>query len=220
MHKTQQNIVFGSGNVLFLMHCYAVVLECHYLDLSFIFIFDVYLFSTCQSFIITSHSTNLKKILFYLLYLRLFLLDFFKYFKNSGTSSSCHKVAVCSPLFTCVQLLSLSTCDSKCFKTILLFFHAFVLTENSIYMENSISKTLLISYLSNYLYSFILFLVLQMHILIYLFSLKLFLLYVFFFPSISIINFKINSAHSKCSFNKMCTAHIIILLFLIILLLI
>lgn len=76
--------------------------------LSFLF-FDFYLFSTCQSFIITSHSTKLKKDILIPFIPQAFLTRFFKHFKNSGTSSSCHKVAISIPLVTCVPLLSLST---------------------------------------------------------------------------------------------------------------
>lgn len=65
MHKIQQNnVVLGSGNVFLLMQCYAgISIECQYLNLSvFFYYFAFYSLGACQSFIISLHSTKLKKI--------------------------------------------------------------------------------------------------------------------------------------------------------------
>lgn len=137
MHKIEQNNIVWIWKRMLLTQCYIVILpECQYLNLCFSFnVFACYLFGACQSFIITSYSTDLKKIFSYLLYTS--LLDFFKRFKNSGTLRSCHQVAIfITPFLFVFNWCHFLLYDSKSFKTILPFFHAFIL------IENSISKTL------------------------------------------------------------------------------
>lgn len=115
------------------------------------YVFACYLFGACQSFIITSYSTDLKTIFSYLLYTS--LLDFFKRFKNSGTLSSCHQVAIfITPFLFVFNWCHFLLYDSKSFKTILPFFHAFIL------IENSISKTLFLTFLTTCIFPYYLFL--------------------------------------------------------------
>lgn len=135
---------------MYASQCYLVILpKCQYLNLFHFYVFACYLFGACQSFIITSYSTDLKKIFSYLLYTS--LLDFLKCFKNSGTSSSCHQAAIFITPFLFVFIwCHFLLYDSKSFKTILPFFHAFILIENSIY------KTLFLTFLTTCIF-FILF---------------------------------------------------------------
>lgn len=115
------------------------------------YVFACYLFGACQSFIITSYSTDLKTIVSCLL--NTSLLDFFKRFKNSGTLSSCHQVAIfITPFLFVFNWCYFLLYDSKSFKTILPFFHAFIL------IENSISKTLFLTFLTTCIFPYYLFL--------------------------------------------------------------
>lgn len=153
------------------MQCYAVrLLECQYLNLSFIFIVLPFTYSVPVNLLSSIHILpNSKKYPHTFYTFRLSLLDFLKHFKNSGTSISWHHTAISTPppfYFECFSCCLFLLCDSKSFKTILSFF-----------MHSSLQKMQSVkhyfSYVSNYFHFFILFIpfVFQMYILIYLFFL-------------------------------------------------
>lgn len=141
MHKVEQNNIVWIWKHMLLMQCYIVILpECQYLNLCFSFMFLPVTYLVLVNLLSSLHILLISKQYSHTFYTLPHQI-FFKHFKNSGTLSSCHQVAIfISPFLFVFNWCHFLLYDSKSFKTILPFFHAFIL------IENSISKTLFLTF--------------------------------------------------------------------------
>lgn len=94
-------ILYLDLECILFMQCYAGILKYQYLNLSFFFTVLLFTYSVPVSLLSSVCILLNSKSYFHTYYtFRPFIPDFFKHLRNSGSSVSCHQVAVCAPPFS------------------------------------------------------------------------------------------------------------------------